>query len=84
MLNETAPFFSTLDPSAKETALRTLQNLFQTPPQFSIKLIDPHNAQVILSDKNKTVFPFKKGIDGRWTIAEYLETRQTIDFIPRK
>lgn len=81
---ESAPFLSRLDPSIKETTLRALQKRFQENPQFSIELIDANNARVILSDKNRTLFPFKKGTDGRWTISEYLETKQTIDFIPRK
>ncbi len=83
-LAESAPFLSGLDQSTKETALETLRKLFQNNPRFSVKLINAQNAQVILSDKNGTLFPFKKGADGLWTISEYLETKQTIDFIPRK
>lgn len=81
---ETAPFLMTLDQPTREQTLQALQKLFNETTTFSIRLIDAYNAQVILSDKNRTIFPFKKEPDGRWVMAEYVKARQTIDFIPRK
>jgi hypothetical protein len=68
------------DPSGE--ALRILKAILDADPSYRVRLLEPSKAAVRLTDSRRTIIPFEKNERGEWLVADQVQRRDIIDFVP--